>query len=627
MPLMLGYRKAPLAVLATAFLLASCRTVPVPAPATEGAPPSTGSGKVILISLDGASSTELHRRYRQGELRAGGFARFFEQGVVADSLTPVVPTLTAVNHITLATGFPPGATGIVSNNFHPAGTPWGERASGFAAPIGTETLWEAARRQGKRTGVWTFPGADDTGPRRRADWGLTYVGKLHPSTTIDLQASSFQPVEGERLPPGLPSHFGPARAVTVQGAGEGDGRSFQLIAIDTRDDGKETFDALWATPTVPDGAAPERIAPGGWCRVDRTDAQQGPTASWLLLQELAPDLSRVRLYLGAEFADKAYPPSFAAELAANGVRWPGPPDDEAYEATWERKPGIDLSAWIEQSIRFSDFFYDGLAWAAGRSDWDLLLGYVPTIDEAGHELTLEVPRQPGYTPERGAAFAAARRQVWQAADRGIARLLAKVDLRTTTVILVSDHGMAPISTRFDPNVFLKGQGLAQLGADGRVDPSHSKALAICNGGVSHVYLAPDLQAEERTRLLALLRRELSRVQVDGHRVVDRIFEHAELSSIGLDHPNSGDLVLFARPGVTFAEWPLPGGAVGGPTDVYGMHGHFYRGNGVGDRRLAGIFLEIGRGVSKRPLGELKNTEVAPIASSFLGIEPPRRLAD
>ena len=158
-----------------AVLAASCRSV-APVVPTSPPPPSPSSPRrVVLLSLDGAGTETLHQLYREGQLSAGGFARFFREGQVADRLVPVDPTLTATNHISLATGYPAGRTGIVGNSFHPAGSPFSETVSGFAAPIGTETLWEAARRQGKRVGVTTWPGADDTGPRRRADWGMVYV--------------------------------------------------------------------------------------------------------------------------------------------------------------------------------------------------------------------------------------------------------------------------------------------------------------------------------------------------------------------------------------------------------------------------------------------------------------------
>ncbi len=619
---MLGHRKSPLLPVAsalTALLLATaCRTA---------APPAGGSGRVILVSLDGASATELHRLYQAGALQGGGFSRFYDEGEVASSLTPVDPTLTAVNHISLATGFPPAQTGIVSNNFRVADSPWGERTSGFAAPIGTETLWEAAKRQGKRTGVWAFPGADDTSPRRRGDWGLTYVGRaLRTSSRAYLSRASFRPSgAGEAEPADLPQHFGSALSARVEideGSPEAAGRSLELIALDVDDDGEEAYGELLVSSPGSDRAR-QRLVPGGWCRIVWSEVPSGAAVRWIKLLDFPPDLSRVRLYIGAEYANQAYPPKFAADLADRDLIWPGPPDDDSYEATWEGKPGIDLSTWTEQTARFGDFFLDGIAYGAGRPDWDLLLGYVPTIDEAGHELLLEESRQPQFTPERKNDFAAARRDVWQSIDRGLARLLAAVDLRTTTVILVSDHGMVPVVGRIDPNALLRKAGLASLGTDGRVVPAASRAMAISSGGVSHIYLAPGVTTSQRSPILADLRRRFARLAIDGKHGIDRIFAHDELGPLGLDHPNSGDLVLFARVGFTFAEWPLPGGAISAPTDVYGMHGYLYQG-GKGDPRLAGIYLALGRGIEKRTLGQVKNTDVALRVAAYLGIEPPRR---
>ena len=148
--------------------------------------------KVVLLSLDGADAGRLHRLYREGKLAAGGFSRFFREGQVADRLMPVDPTLTSTNHISLATGYPADRTGIVSNLFHPAGSPFLETVSGFAASIGTETLWEAARRQGKRVGVDSWPGADGTRPRRRADWGMAYTKSRPPADLVTVESGLWE---------------------------------------------------------------------------------------------------------------------------------------------------------------------------------------------------------------------------------------------------------------------------------------------------------------------------------------------------------------------------------------------------------------------------------------------------
>src|SRR5205085_2160203 len=124
--------------------------------------------------LDGASAEMLQQLHKEGALSAGGFERFFREGQVADRMLPVNPTITAVNHISLATGYPPAQTGIVSNSFHRAGTPFLDVVSGFEAPIESETLWESVSRQGKKVGVLAWPGADAKVSRRTADWGMIW---------------------------------------------------------------------------------------------------------------------------------------------------------------------------------------------------------------------------------------------------------------------------------------------------------------------------------------------------------------------------------------------------------------------------------------------------------------------
>src|ERR1700687_4909266 len=133
------------------------------------------SRRVVVVSLDGAGAAELQQLWRDDLLDEGGFARFFREGAVGVALMPVDPTLTAPNHVSLATGAAPDHTGIVGNHFHPAGAPDFAKASGFSFPIGAETLWEAARRQKEKVAVVAWPGGDGSEPRRRVDIGMGHV--------------------------------------------------------------------------------------------------------------------------------------------------------------------------------------------------------------------------------------------------------------------------------------------------------------------------------------------------------------------------------------------------------------------------------------------------------------------
>ncbi|MEO6194477.1 MAG: nucleotide pyrophosphatase/phosphodiesterase family protein [Thermoanaerobaculia bacterium] len=547
----------------------------------HGAPPPPAGGphapirRVVLLSLDGANAGRLQRLYREGKLTAGGFSRFFQEGQVADRLIPVDPALTSPNHISLATGYPAGQTGIVSNLFHPAGAPFVETVSGFAAPIGTETLWEAARRQGKRVGVNSWPGADNTSPRRRADWGMAYTNTPdRPAALVTVESGRWRPV---------------AEAAKALG-----------------------------TALAPRSESTFPLSPGRWadlpCRI--TPREGSPRNAVCQVKLLAPDPGgTTRLYFSAVYPFPVYPEEFASALAGQGLFWPGPPDDDRLIDSWNGRPGIDLATWLEQSGRFARFFGDALLAAAQRPDWDLLMGYMPVIDEAEHKLQLTDPRQPGFTPERRDAFEAARTRVWQDVDRELARLLAGLDLKTTVIAVVSDHGMAPVHTHVNLNVLLQEKGLLAADAKGKILEEGTAAYAVGDGGLVHVYVKPG-----RADLVPTLRALFTGWKVEGETPVERAFTRREAAEVHLDHPNSGDLVLFLREGYMSEDGLTDGRAVS-PTGVFGMHGYL-----SSHPEMQGIYMALGAGIAPGNAGTVRNLEVAGRVAGWLGIGKPRKQA-
>lgn len=506
-----------------------------------------------MMGLDGGDAATLHRLYREGRLTAGGFARFFEEGQVADGLLPANPTITAPNHISLATGYPTGETGIVGNTIHLPGMPLTQKVSGFAAEIQTETLWEAARRQGLRVGISGWPGADGASRRRRGDWGMRYTNS-------------------------------PEQAA-------------ELLTLPLRE---------WRHPLKAGewGLVPCRSGAGArcWAKVLHRDGES------------------VRVFFGGHYGIQGYPAEFEQELRSR-LLWPGPPEGDLLKETWEGRPGIDLDTWAEQQERFAAFFTDALLATAGHSEWDLLMGYTPVLDDAGHQLLLVDPRQPGFSPERRDELGEARARIWRAVDRELARLLAAMDLKTTTVLVVSDHGMAPTHTRVDVDALLRDWGLLVLGPDGKVLEG-SRADAIGVGGICHVYLQPGLPEAERVRLRDDLRARLGAWKVEGEAPIERIVAREDAAEIGLRHPNSGDLILLAVPGYTFRDDEDPVGAAVTPTVTYGKHGYSRE-----HPAMRGLYLAVGAGVKKgsaNPSGTIATTDVAGRVADWLGIEKPRR---
>lgn len=572
----------------------------------------------MLISLDGAGAADLWSRYEQGELDdRRGFRRFFDEGVVAEALVPASPTLTSTNHATLATGAPPGRTGIVSNTIHLPGTPLGKTVRGFDLPIEVETLWEAARRQGKRAVSVTWPSVEAGGEDRWADAGMFFVNDPeHPARVVELGAEAWREPDGS----GPTGSYSPVRFVRLTVEGGGDARlAYRLYAVDRTDDGQVGYDAVAIRPDT-ESARMIELRAGEWGEVVDDPvrrAGEGPAVRGLKLLAIAPDLRRVRLYLGGSFRLRAYPEAYLLDLLRAGLYWPGAPDDDHLDAAWTGEPGIDLATFVEQSGRFAAFYGAAVGRLAADPSWDLALVYLPNLDEAGHELSLVSPRQPGHSAPRVAELSIARRAVWELMDRFLADLLDDEAMAGTAVVVVSDHGMAPVHSSFDPNVLLRREGLLATDAEGRIAAEGTTAWAANSSASAHVYLRDDLPAAARRPLVARLERLFEGFAVGGERPVARAAAGDELAALGLDHRHSGDLVLFAAPGWSVGFSHLASGELVRqvPVGSYGTHGY------LAERpEMEAIYLAIGPGVGRGRTGKVRGTEVAGRVAGLLGIE-------
>ncbi len=348
-----------------------------------------------------------------------------------------------------------------------------------------------------------------------------------------------------------------------------------------------------------------------------------PGALWMKVLAIDPGLGSVRLYFGNLTRTRAYPAGFATTLAERGLVWPGAPDEKRLQASWQGQPGIDLDTWSEQTERFAEFFGGSLRVAAARQDWDLLLGYIPVIDEAGHTLSLLDPRQSGFSPERSAAFAKGRLRAWQAVDRELGRLLSEVDLATTRVVVVSDHGMAPVHTQLDPNLLLLAKGYLAADGQGKILAGKSRVVAVSDGAVSHLYLGPRAGSDpaKREKLSGTLRALFDGWTVDGVHPLARVLSRSEAGEVGLDHPNSGDLLLFAQEGYAFqASGDVRERRAAVPATVYGTHGYLNS-----NPNMHGIFMVVGQGVLPGTSSAVASTEVAGKVAGWLGILKPRPL--
>jgi predicted AlkP superfamily pyrophosphatase or phosphodiesterase len=128
-------------------------------------------------------------------------------------------------------------------------------------------------------------------------------------------------------------------------------------------------------------------------------------------------------------------------------------------------------------------------------------------------------------------------------DACAGRILEHVRAKNAKVLIVSEYGITPVRDAAYPNRCLREAGLLEVSTNAAgelLDPGASRAFAVCDHQVAHVYVR---RAEDLSRAREVLSK------LPG---VTRVLSPEEHAEIGLAHPRSGELILLAEPGWWFA---------------------------------------------------------------------------
>lgn len=126
--------------------------------------------RVLVISLDGLDTRYVNEPDKYG-LRIPTLRRLMANGVTAKGVVSVFPSVTYPNHTSLITGANPAKHGIVGNTIFesPDIAPTGAWFW-YAKDIRTDTIWDAAKRAGKTTGMVSWPVSVGVG-----DWNVPEI--------------------------------------------------------------------------------------------------------------------------------------------------------------------------------------------------------------------------------------------------------------------------------------------------------------------------------------------------------------------------------------------------------------------------------------------------------------------
>jgi hypothetical protein len=180
------------------------------------------------------------------------------------------------------------------------------------------------------------------------------------------------------------------------------------------------------------------------------------------------------------------------------------------------------------SIRSTRWIADSFATAYEATRPELALCYLPHLD---------------YDLQRFGPTGPHLRRNLRDLDREAGKVIAHARARGSEVLVVSEYGIEAVDQPIFPNQVLRRNGLlaAVHNAAGELlDPGASRAFAVCDHQIAHVYCADEAAAGRAAEVLG---REPG---------IERVYAGTQRREIGLDHARSGELILLAAKGAWFA---------------------------------------------------------------------------
>lgn len=189
-----------------------------------------------------------------------------------------------------------------------------------------------------------------------------------------------------------------------------------------------------------------------------------------------------------------------------------------FQTFWGPMAGIASSRWI----------IGAAVHVMETSDPELMLVYPPYLD---------------YDAARFGPDSAQAKQALRVMDEALLPLISAARGQGRDVLIVSDYGFETVDQPVYPNRVLRRAGFMHIEdpENGeRIDFGTSRAFAVCDNQVAHVYVA---QAEDIPNVRKVLE------DIDG---VKEVLDRDAQAQLGIDHPRSGELVITAQPRAFFS---------------------------------------------------------------------------
>ena len=568
---------------------------------------------VFLISWDAGRADLIYGMMSRGLMP--NFANLAANGIRAEYAQTIDPSLTAPAHNSMSTGSYPNRTGIVSNAFHNSNDSFYWYRKGFTEPLDkAEPIWVTASRAGLTSAALFFPGGTPSLPLQTADYTIGFGERdaysKQQTITLAPPAKSWQGTVPQSFSPPFEGAFVIPKVAHIY-----------IYMIDSSDDNLTNYDSVLVNTYRSFDNQAVQLRIGDWGSLILDPVRYSGADFLLQSIDLDENTPKITLYHTSVNHNIASPRQLLVDLNENFGFYPAEADDYALKHGW-----ITDKDYLTMLERASLWKAKVSAWVYTTYEPDLLMTWQNNFDSAGHVWLLTDTRQNDYSPEKSAKYIENYQRTARIADQALELMLDVIDLETTTLMMVADHGMSPIYTTVYVNTLLEKAGLLKLDRRNYVIVKKSKAFAVASGGAVNIYINlidreesgivtndeyPQIQADIVNLLSSLTDPET------GEPVFSRVLPRDELSIIHLDHPNSGDVFAQANPGYNLDGWRGKDDVFAVP-DFYGQHGYE---STINEMRT--IFIAAGAQIPQngQTISHIKVIDYAPTIAALLGFDP------
>jgi predicted AlkP superfamily pyrophosphatase or phosphodiesterase len=598
----------------------------------------TPKKRVVMISLDGTPDYLVDKFLENGVLPAdGAFARMKRKGAYAETVLPINVASTGPSHISIFTGASPSKTGIVGNTFRNNNQNWSsQNLLAFNQPIATETIFQAAMRQGKKVMTLAGVGIDYTNKNRMTDFMHLYPETSGPSLIMDLEATdTINQMDTEGFIILKTTSKSPSKAVfEISG-------NFKIplnlylkdrmfnpmylpnqpteIIVDTDDDIKNGYITTVDTQN--------------WSGMEIEKEGKKFNTSFKIVKS-DEKTGKFQLFMTAPAEVYGAPNGFLEKLQSACGLWPGEPENRKQTSGL-----ITEQLWLEQLDKLAKYSKDLILTGMKEKEWDLLFGYFSTLDDVQHRYTLTNPRQIDYKADNGnrpKIYAEIIEKRFQKIDTYLLEIINALP-KEANLIIFSDHGMIPIHSTLLLNNYFEAAGFKD---------SKQNIKTTSSGNSAHIYINKEKINSQDFRIYFTRLTDALKSLKDnktGESIFELVANQQQQKEYGLyHHEYSGDLFVSCKAGYSISDKFLPevnflvhnsfdpkmfenenqatkNFLLNGTMNETGrgVHGCLAR-----LREGQPIFYAIGPDVPKKEVKNMYSLQIAPTVAKLLGIQPP-----